>query len=42
MGLLIGAIAERSLLGSFLLAGLVVSTAALFIAVDKSGVIKED
>jgi len=42
MGLLIGAIAERSLLGSFLLAGLVVSTAALFIAADKNGVIKED
>ena len=36
MGIVIGAVAERSLLGSFFFTGLVVSVSALFIALDKS------
>lgn len=42
MGILIGAIAERSLLGSFLFTGVIVSAFALFIALDRSSIFAKD
>ena len=41
MGIVIGAVAERSLRGSFLLSGIIITLSAIFIALDKNDALKK-